>query len=188
MIKRLSFALATLLVIGQLHASTPTGWFVAGTARDSYDIGTQAGDRHPGDRNAFIRAKPESGGFGTLMQTINANAYIGKRLRLSGFMRTKDAISAGLWMRIDGANKEVVGFDNMSSRPLRGDTEWRRYEIVLDVPNNAKAIAFGFLLEGNKGEALADDFKLEAVGKDVPLTGTASPLLPAAPVNLDFAQ
>ncbi|WP_090452916.1 hypothetical protein [Dyella sp. OK004] len=188
MIKRLPFALAAFLLIGQLHAATPTGWFVAGTARESYDVGTQAGDRRPGDRNAFIRAKPESSGFGTLMQTIRADTYIGKRLRLSGFMRTKDAISAAMWMRIDGSNKEVVGFDNMSSRPLRGNTEWRRYEIVLDIPDNAKAIAFGFLLEGNKGEVLADDFKLDVVSKDVPLTGTANPLLPATPVNMDFAR
>lgn len=188
MIKRISFALAAVLMASQAYASTPpAGWHPAGSAPDKYDMGVQAGDRRPGDRNAFIRALPDHRGFGTLMQTIDANAYIGKRLRLSSYMRTKDVTSAAMWMRIDGSAQHIVGFDNMESRPLQGDTDWRRYDIVLDVTNEAKAIAFGFLLTG-KGEVLADDFKLEVVGKDVPLTGTTQPTLPAAPNNMDFTK
>ncbi|GLQ91143.1 hypothetical protein [Dyella acidisoli] len=187
MIKRLPLILVALLLTCQVHASIPKGWIVAGTAREAYDVGTQAGDRHPGDRNAFLRAKSSSNGFGTLMQSISADAYIGKRVRLSGFLRTQDVISAAMWMRIDGSTG-VVGFDNMDSRPLRGTLDWQRYEIVLDVPANANAIAFGFLLEGNKGQVLADDFKLEVVGKEVPLTGIGRPVFPSAPINLNFEQ
>jgi hypothetical protein len=188
MIKRISFALIATLLASQAWASTPpSGWHPAGSAADKYDMGVQAGDRRPGDRNAFIRALPDHQGFGTLMQTIDAKAYLGKRLRLSSYMRTKDAASAAMWMRIDGSGQHVVGFDNMESRPLRGDTDWQRYDIVLDVPAEAQAVAFGFLLTG-KGEVLADDFKLEVVGKDVPVTGTNRPTLPSAPTNMDFTK
>ena len=188
MTHRLAFALATALLAVSLHAGdAPKGWFPAGSSPDSYDMGVQPGDRHAGDRNAYIRAQAQHRGFGTLMQTIGADAFRGKRLRLSGYLRTRDAKSAAMWMRIDGNFQQTLGFDNMSSRTLSGDTEWKRYDIVLDVPEGAQAIAFGFLLEG-KGEVLADDFHMEPVGKDVPVTGTDRPALPAMPSNLDFAQ
>ena len=188
MIKRSCIALGLLLIAGQVHAGgLPKGWFTSGSAPDSYDFGVRTGDRHPGDRNAYIRAQPQSHGFATLMQTINAENYRGKRLRLSGYLRTHDANSAAMWMRIDAPGQRGVGFDNMGPRALHGDTGWKRYDIVLDVPPNAQAIAFGFLLEG-KGEVAADEFKLEEVGKDVPTTGLDTPAVPNAPSNLDFSQ
>ncbi len=190
MIRRsaLFLVLGLALLTAQAHAGDlPKGWFRAGSTPASYDMGTQAGDRHPGDRNAYSRSLPKETGFGTLMQTIDASAYHGKRLRLSGYLRSRDATSAAMWMRIDGASQRVAGFDNMSDRPLQGTTDWKRCDIVLDVPESAKLIAFGFLLEG-KGEVLADDFRLEEVGTDVPLTRKGETALPAAPVNLDFAQ
>jgi hypothetical protein len=188
MTRRLALTLGLALLAGHALASEPPrGWFAAGSTPASYDMGVQAGDRHPGDRNAYIRSLPKDTGFGTLMQTIDAAPYHGKRLRLSGYLRTRDAASAAMWMRIDGANQRVVGFDNMKERALRGSVDWQRCDIVLDVPDSARAIAFGFLLEG-KGEVLADDFRLEDVGKDVPVTGKPEPALPTAPVNLDFSQ
>lgn len=188
MIKRSAIALGALLLACQAHAGElPKGWFTSGSAPETYDIGARPGDRHPGDRNAYIRAQPQSRGFATLMQTIGAEGYRGKRLRLSGYLRTRDVNNAALWMRVDAVNQRGVSFDNMGPRALRGDHDWKRCDIVLDVPPNAQAIAFGFLLEG-KGEVAADDFKLEEVGKDVPVTGTDQPAYPAAPANLDFSQ
>jgi len=188
MIRRPAFFLGLVLLAGHAHAGDlPKGWFRAGSTPAAYDMGVQAGDRHPGDRNAYIRSLPKDGGFGTLMQTIDASAYRGKRMRLSGYLRARDATSAAMWMRLDGSGQRVVGFDNMGDRSLHGSTDWKRCEIVLDVPDSARTIAFGFLLEG-KGEVLADDFRLEEVGKDVPVTGKGEPALPVAPVNLDFVQ
>lgn len=188
MIRRSACLLGLVLLTGQAQAGDlPKGWFRAGSTPASYEMGAQAGDRHPGDRNAFIRSLPKETGFGTLMQTIDASAYRGKRMRLSGYLRTRDATGAAMWMRLDGSGQRVVGFDNMSDRSLRGTTDWKRCDIVLDVPDSARTIAFGFLLEG-KGEVLADDFRLEEVGKDVAVTGKGEQALPAAPVNLDFAQ
>ena len=52
------------------------------------------------------------------------------------------------------------------------------------MPRAAAKICFGFILVGGKGEAWADDFALDAVGKDVPV----SVVLPKKPVNLSFNQ
>jgi len=170
------------------YAAMPQGWFKTGSAPADYDMGSQAGSRHAGDKNGFIRAKRDSSGFGTMMQTVDAHTYHGQRLRLSGWLKTTGANKAGMWMRIDGSDKKVVGFDNMDDRSLHGDNDWKRYDIVLDIPGDAVDIAFGFLLSG-KGELLADDFKLEPVDKNVAVTGGALPAsLPEAPVNLDFSN
>ncbi len=178
-------ALLACLMMGAAHAAAPKGWFINGPAMDSYAIGSQPSTRQPGSHSAFIRSIKDNSGFGSLMQTIKADAYRGKRVRLTGFLSSKDAYKAGLWMRVDGPDRHILGFDNMDPRALHGDNDWKNYSIVLDVPTDATDIAFGFLLEKN-GEVLAEDFKLETVGKDVPTTDLPRPELPAAPVNMSF--
>ncbi|HMH67488.1 MAG TPA: hypothetical protein VK519_06170 [Pinirhizobacter sp.] len=184
--KRLTLALALVLTAGTaLAGPIPTGWFRAGTAPADYELGTDKGDT-AGTWNAYIKAKSSAaGGFATMMQTINASNYRGKRVRLSGVLRTQDANKSQLWMRIDGNDKHPVGFDNMDQRPLRDTTGWTHCEIVLDVPAEAVDIAYGFLLDG-KGSVFARDFRLEVVGNEVPVTGNIHPVLPLAPVNMGF--
>jgi len=55
--------------------------------------------------------------------------------------------SAGFWLRIDGKEnpKQQLGFDNMNNRPVKGTTDWKLYQIVLDVPENSGLINFGAL-------------------------------------------
>lgn len=181
---------------GGAQAEVPKGWFLTGAATADYDVGTEAGTRHPGDRNAFIRAKsglPESARkneqprFGSLAQAIDASAYRGQRVRVSGFLRTRDAERADMWLRIDGGSERSLAFVNTSARELSGTKDWQRCDLVVDVPQEAAYVVFGFLLSGSKGEVWADDFHLDKVGKDVPLTEMAR-RYPSEPVNLDFSQ
>ena len=171
------------------HAAPPTGWFVAGNAPKDYEFGTDATVRSGGGKAAYIKLiAPNSSGFGTLMQNVSPDLYAGKRVRLSAWMRTSDAGRGQMWLRIDGADNKPLGFDNMDARPLIGTTEGNRYEIVLDVPVAAKNIAFGFFLFGG-GTIWADDFALEVVDRNVPLTASG-PLPEAArplqPSNASF--
>jgi hypothetical protein len=173
-----------LWMTGYAHAAPPPGWFATGNAKDNYDMGTQLGDLGPGDNNAYIRAVKDSKGFGGMMQVVSAEAYRNQRVRLSGYLKTKDAGWAGLWMRVDGASRGIA-FDNMQDRAPHGNSDWQLYTIVLDVPSDALDIAFGFLLDGN-GEALADNFKLEVVGQDVPVTAQSRPSFSKQPLNMGF--
>ena len=177
MIVKKSFCLAFLLACASaasVHAEIPAGWVVAGTAPSDFEMGSELGNRVPGERSGVIRAKKDSRGFGTLMQTVDAESYRGHRVRLSGFLRTKQAGRGQMWMRVDGTGQRSIGFDNMDDRPLVGDVDWKRCDIVLDVPENAADIAFGFMLQG-KGEIWASDFHFETVGNDVPITGMGAP-------------
>lgn len=162
------------------------GWITAGSAPADYDFGTDTTQAAEGASSAYIKAKQApSAGFGTMMQTILADHYRGKRVRFSGLLKTQDAKRAQMWMRIDGApGQKPLAFDNMDDRPLSGSSSWTRCEIVLDVPMEAQAIAFGFFLSG-PGQVWADAFKLDVVSEAQAVTG-AMAKLPADPVNLGF--
>lgn len=181
----IAFLLACLIG-GGAHAEAPAGWTFGAAKPDAYETGVEASGSSPGGKVAFIRVKTTDQGFGTLMQSIDAEAYRGKRLHLSALLRSEHAGSAQMWMRIDGSGQRSLGFDNMDDRPLNGDRDWQRCDIVLDVPDEAKLIAFGFFVSGT-GKVWADNFKLETVGNDVPTTNRA-PSYRSAPANLDFSE
>lgn len=179
-------ALATCL--SAVNAAPPAGWFVAGSAPKDYEFGTDATAERTGGKAAYIKSiGSSSSGFGTLMQNVSPERYAGSRVRLSAWMRTSEAGRAQMWLRVDGADRGILGFDNMDARPLTGTTEWRRYEIVLDVPAAARNIAFGFFLFG-AGTVWADDFALEVVDPSVPLTalGPQEATTPREPANASF--
>jgi len=91
-------------------------------------------------------------------------------------------------MRVDGAGGRMVAFDNMAGRPVAGRTDWDHYEVVLDVPDEAGAIALGVLLVG-EGQAWVSDFNVEIVGPEVQTTDAGMvAALPEQPQNLDFSE
>jgi hypothetical protein len=168
----------------ELHM--PTGWLRAGSAPDRYDMGVaRAGGP------ALIRSRDDvpSDKFGTLMQSFVADRYRGRRLRLRAELRTEAVTGAGtIWMRVDGGGKRL-GFDNMESRSRDGvlseTRDWTPREIVLDVPEAAESIHFGFFLRGT-GTTYLRNVDLAEVGMDVATTAMAG-LLPE-PTNLDFTR
>jgi len=183
-----AFCLPCLSILAAL-AGVPAGWMVAGSSPKDYDFSQDANTASSGHYSALIAAKPGviPSGFGTLMQTIDAENYRGGRWKLTGYLKTSDATRAQLWMRVDGPDRKVVSFDNMDARPITGTTGWKRYEIVLDVPSESVDIAFGFLLTQG-GKVWGDNFRLEKVTAEVPVTSpaTAATVLPKQPVNIDF--
>lgn len=169
-------------------AKLPTGWYSAGSDQYDYAMGVDHRVVHGGRFSGYIKSLPSPKGFGTLMQTIKANKYEGKRLRLSGFVKAEKVRNyAGLWMRVDGKNDKSVSFDNMQDRPIKGTLDWKKYEIVLDVPKDSVGIAFGVLLRG-QGQVWIDDLNLEVVGEDVQTTDLKlkEKQLPDEPINLNF--
>jgi hypothetical protein len=183
-----------LLACGLLTASAGSGeeipkdWFKAGKAPKDYEASVDRDTTRNGKPSASLKsiaAKPD--GFATLMQMAKADAYRGKRLRLSGYVQSKDVGGwAGMWLRIDGPKGEPLGFDNMEKRPIKGTTDWKKYEIVVDVPQNAKELAFGLMLTGT-GQLWMADLNFDVVGKDVASTSMMSAAgVQSTPTNLSF--
>jgi RNA polymerase sigma factor (sigma-70 family) len=169
---------------------TMMGWHMAGSHPRQYEHALAGDTTYEGKRVAELRCLvPRADGFGTFMQTFSAERFLEQRVRFSGALQCKGvADRVGLWMRVDGpGGTRPLAFDNMADRPVRGTTDWEHHEVVLDVPAQAQAIAFGVLLSG-EGEVRMSDFHVEIVGPDVPTTDSRTEALPDRPQNLDLSQ
>jgi hypothetical protein len=170
-------------------AAAPAGWFLAGSQPADYVTGTDTQTFHAGKGSAFLAASAAGAkGFGTLMEQFTPQEYLGKRVRLTAWVKS-DKVGgwAGVWMRVDGPAGQMLSFDNMQGRPIQGTTDWRQYDVVLDVPQEAIGLAFGVLLSG-PGRVWMDDVAFAAVDPSVPTTDRPGTSQPVAPVNLDFEK
>lgn len=170
------------------------GWELSGSHPFNYEIGMDREVFHKGKASGYIKSvtagsQDELGEFGTMMQQFKADKYIGKRLKFSGFLKSKSVDSfCGFWMRIDDKLEDVLQFDNMSNRPINGDSEWNHYAIVLDVPENSAIISFGVLLSGN-GKVWIDELKFEEVDDNTPTTNIDFHVeVLDEPTNLSFEE
>jgi len=190
---RILLAVGIAVLSGEMALAAeplPEGW-MGGNVQE-YEVGIDRKVFNEGKASAYIRSKVDSPkGFGTIVQTFDAENYLGKRVRMSALARADEIKGwAGLWMRVDGEGDENFGlsFDNMHDRPSKGTQDWRRYSIVLDVPNRSKSISFGILFQG-MGHAWVDDFRFDIVGKDVPTTGQKiESRLPDEPLSPGFEK
>jgi hypothetical protein len=106
----------------------------------------------------------------TISSTILGKPFSGKRVRFSGYLRTVDVEnSAGLRLFAEGPHGKPNVFETMEFREITGITGWRRYEIVVDIPESTIVIVPGFYLCG-QGSVWADGFMFEAVNSTVALT------------------
>lgn len=116
------------------------------------------------------RLQPSQNAFGVATGTFPVHAAAGRRIRFSGAIKTRDLEGfAGLWWRADGP-EGVLAFDNMQTRGPRGTSEWRRYDLVLDIPHETVNVNFGVLMAGT-GAAWFDDLRVETDGKPYDAAG-----------------
>ncbi len=153
----------------------PVGWIrTPSYSSNGYSMTVDTNIKHGGKSSAAIRLICDGENkFGSLGQHVAADDYRSKRVRLTGWLKTEKADSAVLWMRLDG-NRQTLGFDNMLNRAVTGTTDWKQFEVVLDIPTEAVNVVIGAFLSG-RGQMWADDLKLEIVGSDVPSTNQLSP-------------
>ena len=192
--------LLTITAIALVSFDLPSGWHIAGTEPKSYEMGIDKGAGQDGKNAATIKSIDKKiKGFGTLMQNSLPDKYLGKRVRISGYLKTKDVSDwSGLWLRIDRKDGGRLGFDNMhdgkKERSIKGTSDWTKCEIVIDVPNTASNISFGALLVGT-GQLWFDNITFEVVDNTVETTGLGpekteeiKSVENKEPENLDFEK
>lgn len=169
--------------------SLPIGWIAGGSHPDNYKMNVDGATEFAGGKCALIESLCDPKvGFGTLMQTVYADFCLGKKMRLSAQIKSEEVGLAALWMRIDGADGEILGFDNMQKNPINGTTDWNYYECVLNVPLESKSVAFGVLLSG-EGKVWFSEVVLEPVSDDVEVTDTKADIeARLQPVNMCFEE
>ena len=165
------------------------GWFLAGSHPESYEIGLESSSEKGGNVAYLKSITSPIEGFGTIMQTFEPDDYLGKKIKLTGNIKAIDIKKwSGMWMRIDGmkdGKREVMGFDNMQDRQIKGTQDWKHYEIILDVPKEAKYISYGVLI-GGTGKILIDNFKFEIIDENNESTGNVVKL--TKPTNTNFDE
>lgn len=172
----------------------PKGWLMAGSEPDDYNAGFDTEIFHSGSKCAFVEnAVVTPKGFGTLMQLFSPKDYLEKRLRMIMWVKS-DKVEGRIqpWLRIDGPSRDaLLGFDNACNRAMTGTNDWKKYDLVLDVPKETKNIAFGIIISGT-GKAWIDDISFDEVGEEVPTTecNCFSPRKSSksGPRNLDFEE
>lgn len=176
-VRRVALRLAAggaLLIVASAQIVPPAGWEPLGWKGEAYEVRLDRGSGRGGTDCLLVRAHPEAQpaekSFAGAGQTVPADPYRGRRLRLSAWVRTEEVTGwAGLLLRIDGPGREILAVDNMRDRPIRGTSGWNRHEAILDVPEEAELVVFGIFLRKH-GTVRADDFQLELVGPRMEVT------------------
>jgi erythromycin esterase len=167
----------------------PAGWFVGG---DGFEIVADSVAPFAGRfslQTHWVDSVPyesRSGKFAVARQEFPVARAAGRRLHLSGYIRTENIRTgyAGLWMRVDGPARATLAFDNMSSRGPYGSTPWTRYDIELPVDSGAAQVFFGVLHPGD-GTAWFDSLVVEVVGDPMPRRVTSYTPEPRPPEDMD---
>jgi hypothetical protein len=153
--------------------SSQDKWFKFGTAPQLYENFIDSSNPHQGRGAMTLKSFDTTiNGFGTLAQMMRPGKYLDKRVRMTGYLKSKDAIGwAGFWFRVDQSGSQaLLSFDNMEDRPIKGTTNWKQYEIVLDVPYAASNLVYGALISGT-GQIWIDKVNFEVVDTSVRTTG-----------------
>ena len=158
---------------------SPPGWYLSGSAPQSYGVNLTTQSPYDGMMCAAIwhTGAVASNDFGTLAQGFDAAPFRGSRVRFRAAVRA--AVSgtnnrAQLWLRVDRPNGQTGFFDNMANRPIRA-AQWGTYEIIGDVAADATRIYLGLILLGS-GTAWIDDCSLEITAQPDPIVEPARPL------------
>ena len=126
--------------------------------------------------------------FGTMAQTIDAAPYARAAVRVSCELSSENLDGAAtMWLRIDGANGQMLAFENLMTRPgvaLKGTEDWKGFAVTLDVPEAADSIVFGFLVKG-RGAGRARSFTVDRVEPGDNQGGSSRHRMDG-PVNLGF--
>ncbi|MDQ3927669.1 MAG: hypothetical protein M3328_00835, partial [Chloroflexota bacterium] len=158
------------------------GWGRTGWSPAAYGYEADTSTAYEGASSARVKSRnPFEGGdrYTLLEQYLDAEQYAGKRVRVTGYLKSKDLRGiAGLFLRTygPGGNQSIVDLSKLEGRQVTGTTGWREYEAVMDVPGEAYAISYGLSVAG-EGEVWLDALRVEVVETDVPITGT-----PGSPV------
>lgn len=159
------------------------GWGRTGWAPGAYDYSTDTSTAYEGESSARIKSKSPFEGadqYTLLEQYLNAKQYVGKRVRVTGYLKSVDVRGvAGLFLRTYdlSGGQSVVDLSRLEDKQVTGTTDWGKYEVVMDVPDNTYAISYGLSITG-QGEVWLDALALEVVGTDVPVTAPPGPVAP----------
>lgn len=158
--RRRWLVLPLLLCAATASAQSEVNGYKLEGPSDRFALGTDPAQKRGAKPAIVLRAK-DGDGEGSIVKSIKANLYRGKKVRLTGWLKANGASSAALFLRVRDANGKSLAADEMKDR-VAGDTEWSQYTLTIAVPRDAASIEYGAQL-GGKGTIWVDNLQLVAV-------------------------
>ena len=140
------------------------GWSIEGHARNAYAAevdGDVVREGHPTIR--FHPTQETGGAYATFMTTLDARPLRGRQAHAVVYVRTQGVTARGdAWLRVQGADSPSDGPGLATSiTRLASNSEFTRYELVVDVPVDAASVQLGLGL-GGPGMLWMDGVTVEA--------------------------
>ena len=149
------------------HAAAPGG------QSRSYDADVDETTLEGGEPTMRLASK-EGATFTSFAATTAVHevdeTFAGRRYRMRAKIKTEDATSGWLWLRMDAETSMRI--DNMMhpvNRSIAGTTDWKEVALVMDVPVGTWRFAFGSGLRG-EGKVWVGAITFEEVGAEVATT------------------
>ncbi|MCC3156308.1 hypothetical protein LJ737_03615 [Hymenobacter sp. 15J16-1T3B] len=144
---------------GEALGWTPVGGLAYSAALDSVV-------RHAGRYAQRLSAGPEAREFGARAYRVPVHVG-GKQVTLTGYLRLAEVRdAAGLWLRVNGPDGQLLAFDNMHQQQLRGTRDWQQFSITLPLAPEARELQLGGILSG-PGTVWFDDLRLSIDGREL---------------------
>lgn len=137
------------------------GWDLTYDGHNKYDIRIDSTVKRQGKYSVLISSLGHQRNDAAISYEI-PNNFKGKKLMLVGTLKTKDVSngSAGLWMRVEGANNNMLAYTDNQNINLHGSNDWKEYMIELRYDQRyATKISFGAFLYG-EGNIWVDSVRL----------------------------
>jgi hypothetical protein len=168
------------------EAALDGGWVMSGGASAEFEPAIDRTEHVSGAASLRLRPRVAApSGYGTLMQSVPASAFRGKRLRMTAQVKGEGVEARGdLWLRVQAVYSPGDGPGlGGGACSLAHSFAWRPCELVFDVPDAAEEIQLGLGLAG-PGTLWLDRVTLDEVPRDVPVTTVVRAR--TQPSNLDF--
>lgn len=146
---------------------------------------------YTGKPSLFINLQKSQGFIQLQHDDIQADPYRGQRIHLVAYLKTEDVQQASLCLGVsapplDPEEDLPAYYSTVNQQPIEDIQDWQRYELVIDVPDDAYSINPVFNM-WRRGKVWLNGIHIEVVDKNTPLTGTQLMMQPY-PLNLAFTQ
>jgi hypothetical protein len=167
--------LAFLAASAALAASTsePTqllGWELTAPSSDRFEASRDQSVTFDGKPTARLQTSVERADLGSLVFSIDAEKYRGKRIRFATNAKTKGVEGGtGSWLRIDSPSTPFRAYVDTHDVQLKDDKDWTPLTIVIDVPEDGQTVYLGLSQEG-AGTSWFGPVSVETVDPNVPVS------------------
>jgi hypothetical protein len=146
----------------------PKAWIKSGTWAGSYNMEIKAKEGINESKAIILESVGKDiYGSGAVIQTINARNYLGKRVKLSAFIRTEN-VKDFACLILSPQNKMDDFWNNSSNNSedkktyLQGNHAYKKIDSYLNVSDNAGNLVIGAMIKG-EGKIWIDNINIEII-------------------------